>query len=803
MIRRLQTFAFNKSPYERPNQKWVCGRAAEGHPCRVGPDRRGRCRARAECRPRGEGEAWVCNRPPSAGGPCSDGPGPDGHCAHPIPPCQPVRSLRARRGLAARWVTALAVGLMVVVLYGPDAGRWLAPGGLSAPHTQVEDCGGCHRSFEGGPSQWLHAAFGGAPGPAEGDSQRCLGCHELGDQPLRPHGVPEARLAAADGEPQGGDAPQQAGMGPLGLELAGRLFPAAAGGDGLACATCHSEHQGHGADLTAMGDRRCQACHSEQFAAFTDGHPDFGNYPHQRRTRLNFDHVSHTRKHFPDADDPPERCVACHETDDRGRTMQVAGFETACASCHASDIHAEKAAGSPGIPVLTVPGLDLPSLRQADAGIGQWPAVSDRELTPFMRAVFAADPELAPALERFRELDPLDLRDASPADIEAVAKIAWATKGLLRDLIADGPATLRPALSRALGRDIGPGAARDLLGGMGMATVKRAQAAWFPDLASEVARHRAGEAVPMPAGEFDAPAATEAAPADADSGGSGEAILNDSGDSGGDSSEDGILGGGSQADEDGEAILGAGEDGGGDTGGDAGGGILSGQAEDGGGLLGGEDEGGEEGGGSEAADPAEAELSEPDPVEWGRLGGWYRDFFALLYRPGGHGDRFLKGWLDVAGRAMAGEGEASAAAIFRHLGAPDAPGRCTKCHSVDAGNGGALAVNWAAAAPRGERQGFTRFAHAPHFSVLSGDDGCAECHALDRDSDYQASFQDRNPTTFHANFRPIERDTCARCHVDERAGNDCTQCHNYHVGPVAEPATPTRLEALTRGGGEN
>ena len=63
----LQAFDFRSSPYERPTQGWVCGHTASGTPCRLGPDRRGRCRATFECRPKQDGERWTCTRAPEAG----------------------------------------------------------------------------------------------------------------------------------------------------------------------------------------------------------------------------------------------------------------------------------------------------------------------------------------------------------------------------------------------------------------------------------------------------------------------------------------------------------------------------------------------------------------------------------------------------------------------------------------------------------------------------------------------------------------------------------------------------------------
>ena len=69
---------------------------------RPGRRPRGRCPALAECTPVRDGDRWRCNRSTLRGGPCDDGPTPEGGCGR-VHRCQPVRSLRAMRG---RFVTA-------------------------------------------------------------------------------------------------------------------------------------------------------------------------------------------------------------------------------------------------------------------------------------------------------------------------------------------------------------------------------------------------------------------------------------------------------------------------------------------------------------------------------------------------------------------------------------------------------------------------------------------------------------------------------------------------------------------------
>ena len=161
-------------------------------------------------------------------------------------------------------------------------------------------------------------------------------------------------------------------------------------------------------------------------------------------------------------------------------------------------------------------------------------------------------------------------------------------------------------------------------------------------------------------------------------------------------------------------------------------------------------------------------------------GGWFREDFALLYRPAGHADAFIRAWLDATAVAPS----EPARRVFTALSAPRALGKCAKCHSVDAADAQALRVNWRALERSPAVHRFTRFAHGPHLSPLEGR-GCQTCHKLDSGGDFMASFDDHDPRTFAANFTPIEKPLCTDCHVAREAGDSCTMCHNYHVGVIA------------------
>ena len=61
----------------------------------------------------------------------------------------------------------------------------------------------------------------------------------------------------------------------------------------LYCATCHQEHKGVNFNLNKISNEQCRSCHVLKFDSFDGHHPNFENYPFERRTRIIYDHASH------------------------------------------------------------------------------------------------------------------------------------------------------------------------------------------------------------------------------------------------------------------------------------------------------------------------------------------------------------------------------------------------------------------------------------------------------------------------------------------------------------------------------
>ncbi len=165
------------------------------------------------------------------------------------------------------------------------------------------------------------------------------------------------------------------------------------------------------------------------------------------------------------------------------------------------------------------------------------------------------------------------------------------------------------------------------------------------------------------------------------------------------------------------------------------------------------------------------------------VGGWYLQDFVLFYRPSGHQDRFLLGWLELTGSGQFSSAQENRPAIFEALSNRKAPGMCAKCHSIDKAGERGFRVNWSPRQPALNVRDFTIFSHAPHFSLLD-EKGCMTCHQLAKDADYPASYKNSDPKTFESNFGSIPKTLCADCHTEGRASNQCLTCHNYHIGHV-------------------
>ena len=732
------------------NGRWICGDAASGNECVLGPDGRGQCRRLAECYPVRTDGVWTCTRSAEAGGPCGEGPDASGSCSQALPPCKPLRSMHARLTRFARY--ALSFAVVFVFLFAVYAGnsRRMDPGPISLVHGAIGECRTCHTNVSEGRLGWLHSLASMAD--PRGDSAACASCHKMDAAALNPHGLKASRLEqhtkrlrehAEKVSPS------------LSTRIGNAVFPVSRVlGEGVFCGTCHREHMGLASDLLSVPDERCQACHVVQFRTFRNGHPEFGNYPFKRRTRINFDHLSHFSKHFPEEkekgrrkEELPETCSNCHQPAPNGAIMQIRSFEEVCSACHLQQIVGkERVAGPKGIPVITIPGLDVQTLKDEGVDIGEWPEFDEAELTPFMRLLIGTDEKRAGMFQQIESLDLLDLSDASPEQLSTVAEMAWAIKSTLYSLIMEGTAQSQDWLNANGKTPVDKDMAVQLLASLPLDVLKAAQREWLPGLMREMEQREQGDG-----GQADAPKDPKSADAPQD-----DETKTGEADGNTEKPTDEIL---TDKQDSLEADAAASDDA---------------QAD--------------------ADDTAQSEAGESDidAESWAEFGGWYRRDFAILYKPTGHQDTFFKAWLDFSGRRYATPNGGPAKLVFDRMTHSDAQGSCAKCHSIDDRRATGRIVNWHAAPEKKSGPQFTQFSHQPHLAAI-GSGGCLSCHALSDEKGYGKTYEAFDPFKFVSNFKPVKKTVCTDCHNGKAVGEDCTLCHTYHVDGVRSPIIATKI----------
>lgn len=579
-----------------------------------------------------------------------------------------------------------------------------------------------------------------------------------------------------------------------------------------------------------------------------------------RRTRLIYDHAGHFGKHYPElakkdkAKRIPETCSDCHNSNDNKLVMAVAPFEQTCAGCHLDQIVGkERATGPKGIAFLSLPGLDLQTLRRKKAAIGEWPDDSDAALTPFMKVMIGRSKEGRDLLEVIDELNLQDLADASDEQVNAVSKLVREVKKLFHALISERASEILGDLNIVSGAKLSAALVADLTANIPRDVIASAHKEWLPGLANEIANgvgvpqaqpalanDNQGDAIPEAADEreiadpqesesaasasiedtatpakHDPPPCLvhlfgqcmmykEATPAQAENS-AGNVQNPDSVNALPPPMRAGLKGVGGDEDEtqvdgskpsigatnpnddllnlseeeiravrDHEKASGKAPTGGIGAAGNAAEPAISDRLE-------------------RTAAPVISIESDVDPESWAEYGGWYRQEYAILYRPSGHKDKFLYSWLFLTGPQAPRGDKRPAAAVFDVLTGKDAQGSCSKCHSIDDLPGKGRVVNFSPVSARSKLGSFTQFVHEPHFGILETR-GCLTCHELAKDRPYLKSFEHGDPQTFASNFSTVKKDLCQSCHTSGMARQDCLLCHNYHVDGVISPIMSTRIQ---------
>ena len=738
---------------------------------------------------------------------------------------QSAKMPRPKRDIVSWWLAVFTAGvLMLAVGYAADT-KLFMPGPLTSSHSTLEQCSDCHSNVSKGQFGWLHAVF--ATADPRKDSSSCLTCHKMGeDVAHNPHGLEMSKLDAYVREIK---AQPDATTLPVKARVRKAVLPVdSTFQDGVFCATCHKEHQGGDVKLKDMADAQCHTCHQVQFESFNTDHPDFDKYPFRRRTRVNFDHSGHFKKHFPEwkakkenAGTTPESCSGCHTVSAQEGHMNVKPFAESCAACHLGQIvGAERATGPKGVAMLMLPGVDVATFREKKIDIGKWPDESEAELSSLMKLLIGRTAKGRKILADTDGLDLLDLTQATPEQITQVGNLVWEVKHLfhaltnsgtadiLKQLDSDGQAPLDQQLltnlTASMPRDVLIGALRD----------------WLPGLAEEITR-RGDEK------RADVPPATTTSDA-----------------------SDTVTVDGANADQAENATVdqtqgAAPETTQADRKNPAGPVLLAQQTERWrvdpfGRLLKGNqppeedlddeaadepdepaDQASEDADAADDQDPAvepeestadaeadtevdsDVEVSADNETEaleldtdaetWAQFGGWYRQDYSILYKPTGHADTFLKAWLDFSAIRFSKTEGNLAAPVFSELTGKDAQGQCSKCHSVDATKQQARVIKWTPSSAETGESLFTSFSHEPHLGVVSAQKGCLTCHEMSSAKGYLDTYKANDPKKFVSNFAPVKKETCASCHGKKEVRQDCVLCHKYHVTDIFTPVMQTKI----------
>ncbi len=746
----------------------------------------------------------------------------------------------ARRDRLAMLLALVTVVCLVAVFFISKDTQFLMPGPLTSAHGTIEQCSACHTKSGSGKLTWAH---GLVAGDRHADSQACLTCHKMPDTAFNAHGASEnvlkestdrlAKVAARTSAPQSAHAQSMA-------------FPTdGVVARGLYCATCHQEHQGPNFNLKTISNEQCRSCHVVKFDSFDGHHPRFENYPFKRRTQIIFDHAGHFGKHYPEmaGKDPakriPQTCATCHDSGRDKRVMAVAPFEQTCTACHLDQITGkERASGPKGVAFLALPGLDLQTLQKKKAAIGEWPDASEAGLTPFMKVMISRN-ERGRAL--VKAVDRLDLQDLSRANnnqIKAVTDLVWEIKRLLYALIKGQAAGVLGDLNIGGGAKLSASLVADLTANIPQDVIISAQQQWLPNLGAEMANRSekgdqeqggwtatitesrvvidretasiANAGGPAQANRQtetknapDAVAAKGAAAQPEGAAGKTEVANAKTGKETPSAHEPPQKKGADQTDdllfpteEELRAIK-------------AGGKGSDKAPQPAAAAAGKTDAANAKPASAETSSKAETNAPQPqaravapvisiksdvDPESWAAYGGWYRQDYAIFYRPTGHKDKFIYSWLFLTGPQAPRGHKSAAAAVFDVLTSKDAQGSCTKCHSVDDIQGKGRVVNFSSPSAERKQGRFTNFIHEPHFGVV-GDRGCLTCHQLEKGRPYLESYRQGNPQSFASNFGAVNKDLCQTCHTSGKARQDCLTCHKYHVNGVITPIMSTRLPA--------
>jgi len=275
MLTNPDRFKHNKSSYERPDDKYRCGRLKK----------------------------WRK--------PCAEGPLLNGKCSQKENPCKPILSSRTRRSRAGLFFLVLVISsfgwMFALSLVHSDEWSPMEAGPLSEKHkhfTSDKGCVACHQAHEN-PGNWIKEIF------TETDlSNECMTCHTFAGPFAKPHNM---RF------PERSDLPDTTCV-MCHTEHKGLNFNISAMSDAR-CNTCHI------AQFESFTEGHPPYSEKYPHEKRTDIQFDHKNHMHSYFKNPQF------------MDRSPQDCMSCHSiASDRDRYIQTGNYEQNCASCHDQEI---------------------------------------------------------------------------------------------------------------------------------------------------------------------------------------------------------------------------------------------------------------------------------------------------------------------------------------------------------------------------------------------------------------------------------------------------------------------------------
>ncbi len=331
----------------------------------------------------------------------------------------PIRSIKGKKSLLVKWSAFAIFALLALFLNSSYKADIFSPGELSFKHAKIEKCSACHQVFNKHFFDWAVQALSGSN--TIHSSQKCLDCHQFGDNAHNAHGLsPDDLKLIMQEKKQFKEKPEQQ----------------------LSCLNCHLEHHGENSDLTDVAKQNCAYCHQLEQSIINAKHPEFDKYPYTRNTRIIFDHATHANKYYYNKvgdqllKTAPESCLSCHQTDDNGIKMLQHSYEKDCKSCH-NEIFEE----AESFIIFEIPELAL----DANELNTEWPEDANGTLTHFIVMLLATDKLFVEAVA-----DAEDYFDLTGLDRKNTLKIITAIKNLFYEIDTQGAIVFRQRMEKAL-----------------------------------------------------------------------------------------------------------------------------------------------------------------------------------------------------------------------------------------------------------------------------------------------------------------------------------------------------------------